>query len=170
MRIRTATEDDINAIHHVADQSWETDYPDILTRETAKEAVHEWYAPEQFAKELRQTRTLLLVAESGETVVGFAHATWSNDQAEGYILRLYVHPEHRQAGIGRELLERTCTELFEQGVDRISAMVLAENDLGNAFYQRFGFKHVDEHETTISGDSYQENRYILEQSSALDVP
>lgn len=169
MTIRTATEDDINAIRHVADRSWETDYPDILSRETAEEAVHEWYAPEQLAEELSRTRTLVLVAESGETVVGFAHATWNDVHTEGYILRLYVHPEHRRANVGRELLERTCTELFEQEVDRISAMVLAENDLGNTFYQRFGFEHVDERETTISGDSYRENRYVLERNSASDV-
>lgn len=162
MPIRAATTDDIDAIRRVAEQSWEIDYPTILTRETVEEVVNDWYASEQLAAELDESRTLVLVAERVETVVGFAHATWSDAEQEGYILRIYVHPDHRGEHVGRELLERTCTALSEQGVERINAMVLAENDAGNAFYDRFGFKPVDERETTIGDDSYRETRYVLD--------
>lgn len=164
MSTRAATEDDIDAIRRVAKRSWETDYPEILTRETIDEAVDDWYAHERLADALVPARSLLLVAERDESVVGFAHATWSNDERQGYILRLYVHPDHRRQGVGHELLERTRDELTAAGVDRINAMVLAENDPGNAFYERFGFEFVDETRTTIGGDSYRENRYALERA------
>jgi ribosomal protein S18 acetylase RimI-like enzyme len=163
MTVREATEDDLGAITRIAEQSWTVDYPDILTRETVEEAVNEWYAADRVAEEFEADQTLLLIAERDESVVGFAHATWNDAEREGYILRIYVHPDHRRKDVGRELLEETRTELSEKGVDRINAMVLAENDPGNAFYERFGFDRVDESETTIGGETYLENRYVLEQ-------
>lgn len=162
MTINQATDDDVEAVRQVAERSWTTDYPEILTRETAEEAVTEWYAPERIAAELEDDRTLVLVAEREGQIVGFAHATWNDDEGEGYVLRIYVDPDRRREGVGRELLEATCQALRERGVDRINAMVLADNDPGNAFYERFGFEYVDERETTVGDEAYRENRYALE--------
>lgn len=162
MSIRTATEDDIDAIRQVAKQSWETDYPEILTRETIEEGFDDWYAREQIADALFPARSLVLVAERDDAVVGFAHATWSSDEREGYILRLYVHPDSRRQNVGHELLNRTRTELASEGVERVNAMVLAENEPGKNFYEQFGFEFVDETQTTIGGNAYRENRYVLE--------
>jgi len=82
MDVRTATRDDTDAIRRVAEQSWKTDYPEILTSETAEEAVTDWYTPEQIAAELDENQTLILVAEREDTVVGFAHATWNDAESE----------------------------------------------------------------------------------------
>lgn len=161
MTIRRATRDDVDAVRRIAERSWRTDYPEILTRETAEEGVAEWYAPDRIAAELDDDRTLVLVAEREGTVVGFAHAAW-NDDGEGYVLRTYVDPDRRREGAGRELLEAACDALRERGVERINATVLAENDPGNAFYRGFGFEYVDERETTIGDGSYRENRYVLD--------
>lgn len=160
MEIRTATDHDIEAIREVAKGSWTTDYPSILTRETAEEAVNDWYAAERLASELRDSRTLVLVADDGG-IVGFTHATWNVIDREGYILRLYVDPDHRRGGVGRALLDRTTTELADAGVETVSAMVLSANEPGRRFYEQFGFEHVDEQQTTIGGRSYPESRYVL---------
>jgi ribosomal protein S18 acetylase RimI-like enzyme len=176
MSIRSATGADVDAVRRVARRSWETDYEDVLTRETATEAVDDWYDPDRIGAELDDDRTLLLVAErtadgeEGEerTVVGFAHATWNEETAEGYILRLYTHPDHRREGVGRALLERTRDELSGRGVERVNAMVLAANDPGAAFYERFGFGFVDERETTIGDESYPESRYALDLDTEAD--
>lgn len=162
MAIRAATEGDLEEIRAVAERSWTTDYPDILTRETAEEAVNDWYALEQLAAEFRDSRTLVLVADREGGVVGFAHATWSDADREGYILRLYVDPDHRRAGLGRELLDRTTAELADAGVRRVNAMVLSANEPGREFYERFGFEHADEQRTTIGGEQYPESRYVLD--------
>lgn len=169
MAIRVASAADIDAIQEIAERSWKTDYPDILTRETASEAVTAWYNAAQLEAELGKARTLLLVAERDGTVAGFSHANWSDIESEGHILRIYVHPDHRREGIGSELLEETCATLATHGVDRIHAMVLTENDPGNTFYDRAGFEFVDERETTIGETTYPENRYVLEQPSDLDT-
>jgi GNAT superfamily N-acetyltransferase len=97
----------------------------VLTRESVEAAVNDWYAPERIESELDAERTTVFVAEQDGTVVGFAHATWNEEEATGYVLRLYVDPDHRRERIGHALLEETCRELTARGVDRIDAMVLS---------------------------------------------
>ena len=91
--------------------------------------------------------------------------TWDVDETDGNILRVYVDPDHRGVGIGSELLEATRDRLFDVGVDRIKAMVLEENDMGNAFYREFGFEKTDTQEIQIGEESYTECTYTLEGSS-----
>ena len=158
MDVRGATDDDREAIRRIAEASWEHDYPGILTRETITEGVGEWYSDRRLSEALDTDGALLLVAERDGDVVGFSHAVW--DGPEGSILRLYVDPDHRRAGIGTQLVERTRVALFAEGVDRIRAMVLAENELGNAFYHDHGFERIEVNETTIGGETYDESVYV----------
>ncbi|WIV68221.1 GNAT family N-acetyltransferase [Natrialbaceae archaeon AArc-T1-2] len=160
MEYREATRGDLEAIGRIARASWEADYPEILSRETAAdEAVEEWYGRETIERELEAPGSVVLVAEDDDEVVGFAHAVVTGGEAT--ILRLYVHPERRREGIGREVLGRTIREADNRAADRITAMVLSENDLGNAFYRSAGFEPVETGETTIGGESYEETTYEL---------
>lgn len=156
---REATSDDVDAIRRVARASWETDYPEILSRESIDAGLDEWYAPEDVEEELERPRTVLYVAEDEGEVAGFAHALWVG--SDGDVLRIYVHPDARGEGLGRALLERARETLIAQDVDRIQAMVLEENEPGNAFYRAFGFERVDTGETTIGDERYRENTYEL---------
>lgn len=159
MNVREATLDDREAIRRVAERSWEHDYPEILSRETIREGVGEWYAEERLAEVLDTDGALLLVAETEEDeIAGFSHSVW--DGTEGSILRLYVDPDHRREGIGTQLVERSRVALFGEGVDRIRAMVLDENELGNAFYLDHGFEKAEKAETTIGGESRAEAVYV----------
>lgn len=167
MTLREATRDDIEGIREVARRSWETDYPGVVSRETAEEGVEEWYAPERLADELGRGRARVLVAEREGEVVGFAHAVW--DDEEGHVLRLYVDPDHRREGVGSRLLERVRDDLFAQGVDRIRAMVLLENDVGNDFYRTFGFEASGRHETRVGDERHPENTYVLEREQVQEV-
>ena len=170
--VREATTDDIEAIRKVARAAWATDYPEILSRETVERGVEEWYEADHVEGQLSGSRTRLFVAceaDDGDEddgdgrVVGFAHAELGRD-GEGYVLRLYVHPDHRGRGSGRRLLERTREDLFAHGAERINGMVLAANEPGNEFYRRFGFERVEDGETTIGGETYREHTYVLERA------
>ena len=162
MPIRDATTDDVDAIQRVAHASWEADYPDILSRESIQSGVDDWYTEALIRDSIIWSQALMLVATRDETVVGFAHATFDPDEHTGTILRVYVDPDHRGHGIGRDLLTETRDRLFEQGVDRLSAMVLAANDVGNEFYRTFGFEHTDTESVQIGDERYDECTYVLE--------
>ncbi|SFK89044.1 Ribosomal protein S18 acetylase RimI [Halogranum rubrum] len=157
--IRRASEDDVEAIRAVARASWTADYPTILSRETAESGVDEWYEPRQLRADLGRPATCVFVAEQDSEVVGFVHALWNRD--EGVVFRIYVGPDHRGAGIGTELVERVRTEMETRGSERLTAMVLTANEVGQGFYESLGFERVDESETTIGGESYGEYSYRL---------
>lgn len=170
MDIRPATVQDIDQIIRVATESWETDYAeDILTSETAEDAATDWYDAERLHAELDEEQTMLSVVDSDADVVGFTHATWSEETGDGYILRLYVHPEYRRAGIGRSLLTHTCHTLASHGIERINAMVLSANDPGVAFYEQFGFEFVDKHETQVGDEVLPESRFVLDAEALTAV-
>lgn len=158
MSVRPATADDIDDVLRVVEASWSTDYPEMLNRENLDEAVNEWYSPETLADELERGDSVVYVATADGDVVGFAHAICRHDR--GHILRVYVAPAARGTGHGRALVERTCEELFERGVDSARAMVLAANEPGNAFYEALGFVATEDGgETEIGGERYEEKVY-----------
>jgi ribosomal protein S18 acetylase RimI-like enzyme len=157
MTIRRATSTDIETIRHIAKESWETDYPNLLSRETIEEGFEEWYAPERIKSELEKDDAILLIGVENNKAVGFAHGIRA--QRTGHILRVYVTPDYRDQGVGSNLLTSTRDALLTRGVDQIQAMVLAENDPGNAFYRAFGFEKIDEQETIVGGKTYSENVY-----------
>jgi ribosomal protein S18 acetylase RimI-like enzyme len=161
MNVRPAITEDIPHIQTIAEHSWETNY-DIVTRETARETVAEWYSEDRLQTDIESDSSLVLVADE-EEVVGFSHSAWSGeedpDARTGTILRLYVDPDQRRSGIGDRLLEETRAALTEHDLERIEAMVLASNEPGNDFYRAADFEQIKTRETVIGGDTYPENVY-----------
>lgn len=157
MSIRTATTADVDGIRRVARDSWESDYPAILSRETVDSGFEEWYGDDQIRQAVTDPLAIVPVAEKDGLIVGFAHAIL--DREEGTILRLYVHPDHRRDGVGTALFSEVESRLGEHDVELLRAMVLAPNDPGNEFYEQLGFEQVDSAETTIGDDTFTENTY-----------
>ena len=162
MHVRDATGSDLEAVREVARASWETDYPDILSRESVEEGFDEWYGPDRLRENLEEPRSELVVAETDGSVVGFAHAFADPEAAT--VLRLYVHPDSRRAGVGRRLFETLFERAEETGVTRLRATALAANDSGENFYRAMGLERVATDETTIAGEAYPEHTFLLEMS------
>ena len=162
MEVRQARPSDVGGILRVAGRSWEADYPDILHRENAADVVTEWYDEAQLRDELDNEDALVLIAGPAGTVAGFGHAVQA--RRVGHILRVYVSPDRRDEGVGRALLAALEKRLREGGAERVQAMVLADNEVGNEFYRSAGFEKIDEDETTIGGETYAENVYRLAES------
>ncbi|WP_435347665.1 GNAT family N-acetyltransferase [Haloarchaeobius sp. HRN-SO-5] len=158
MDYRHATVDDVAAIQRVAERSWDHDYPAILTRESAREAVHDWYSTGQLEHDATAADVRLLVACEDDEVVGFAHGIV--DDETGTLLRVYVDPDHRGKGAGRALVEYSIDEFSTAGVERVEAMVLAENEPGNEFYSALGFELVQRATTTIGDEPHDEHIYL----------
>ena len=60
--------------------------------------------------------------------------------SRGIIDNLYVVPKRRSEGIGSALLEAAESRLANHDVDRIALEVLAANEAGRRFYQRYGYE------------------------------
>ncbi len=76
---------------------------------------------------------------SGELREGsptFSPKTWAS------VDDIYVMPEHRSRGVGRELVRR-CHEWADQrGADGVSLQVAAANERARKLYQELGFREV----------------------------
>ena len=162
MEFREATVDDVEALRGVARRSWARD--PALTRETATTSVEEWYDDRHLRAAVEAADEVVLVAAAdGEAsdgdrdVLGFSHSVV--DLPDGTVLRLYVDPDHRRDGVGTALLDRTREALASRGVERVRGFVLTANEPGNAFYRAAGFERVDEGETVIGGERYDEAVY-----------
>jgi ribosomal protein S18 acetylase RimI-like enzyme len=160
MHVSDATESDVEAVREVARASWETDYPDILSRESVEEGFDEWYGPDRLRENVEEPRSELLVAEADGSVVGFAHAFVDPEAVT--LLRLYVHSDSRGEGVGRDLFEALVDRATEAGADRLRATALAANDPGAAFYRAMGLERVATDETTVAGERYPEHTFLLE--------
>jgi len=164
MDFRHAATEDVPEIIGVAERSWEHDYPDILTRESTREAVTEWYDADRLELDAVAADTGLIVAcedadeDRTGPVIGFVHGVV--DEATGTLLRVYVDPEYRGEGVGRALVEYAIDDFGTRGVQRVEAMVLAANEPGNEFYRSLGFELVQRATTTVGGEPHDENIYL----------
>ncbi len=114
---------------------------DLLTR-VSKVAVRDADGPDGIARFLARNPDLSLVVHENGRLVGFVFC--GNDGRRGYLHHLVVAPSHRGRGIGRALVERCIAALGEQGIVKVHADVLQENDEALRFWRRVGFGRRDD--------------------------
>ncbi|MFD9704707.1 GNAT family N-acetyltransferase [Lentzea sp. NPDC059081] len=129
---------------------------DAVVRLVHELALYE-RAPEQCHLTAEQLHTALFndnpalfghVAEVDGEVVGIAlwflnFSTW--DGVHGiYLEDLYVTPEHRGSGIGRQFLETLAQECVAKGYSRFQWWVLNWNEPSIGFYKKLGAVPMDE--------------------------
>jgi ribosomal protein S18 acetylase RimI-like enzyme len=87
-----------------------------------------------------------IVAESGDTLVGFAHTVFDADPAWGALVdNLHVAHAHARRGIGSRLLALTAAALVEQRPgSRLHLWVLQQNLRAQAFYRACGGQLADQ--------------------------
>jgi len=91
----------------------------------------------------------LIVAESGERIVGSVIAAW--DGWRGSIYRLAVAPSHRHQGLGRLLLQEAEDRLSEAGAIRSQAIVVETDAQATAFWQASGWEQQAERLRFVKG-------------------
>ncbi len=137
--LRPASPEDAPQIHRliVALATYERE-PDAVVVTPATLAA-------QLASERPPFECLLALAE--HEVVGFAlyfhnYSTWRG-QPGLYLEDLFVEPEQRGRGIGRELLAELARIAVARGCARMEWMVLDWNEPAIAFYRRLGATPFD---------------------------
>lgn len=166
MELRDASPADAEAIAAVARASWHEAYDELVGAETVDSTVDRWYDPESLRETIAAAagadsavtgeETVFLVAEREGAIRGFANAGPAPDsengpEADAFLARLYVHPDHWGAGIGTALTRRLARRLRDAGYERVWLEVFAENDPGRGFYESLGFERVGSERETFGG-------------------
>lgn len=126
------------------------DYPElILVWEASVRATHDFLQEEdiQFYKPLILNEYLkavdLYCVKNNDTIAGFMGLS------ESSIEMLFIHPDFRGSGIGKNLLQFAVNELKVNKVD-----VNEQNDQALGFYLKMGFKVVNRSELDGMGKPY----------------
>lgn len=107
--------------------------------------------PEELAQvleqrlQLAQGQSLMLVADSGRQLVGYAAVHWIPflvlPGPEGYLSELFVHPAYRGQGLGQQLLAAIEQAAVESGVYRLGLVNLKDRlSYQRGFYSDLGWQ------------------------------
>jgi len=88
--------------------------------------------------ELLVTRSHSVVAEAAGSVVGYAIS--DTVDGAGYLIRLAVHPDHRQRGLGSRLLSDCLDHCMSRGVSKVVLNTQESNSASLQLYEGFGFQ------------------------------
>lgn len=155
--VRPAELDDIPDIRRVARAAWHAAYDDVFGADAVDAMVEEGYDDAVLTEMIDLDEVGLFVATRDGAVVGYASCGMTSPAGIGD-LDVYVHPDHWGEGIGTKLLEHGEDHLREVGTMTVRDEVLAENDVGNAFY-RDRFETAGQRTVAFGGEERAVNVY-----------
>ncbi|WP_435125168.1 GNAT family N-acetyltransferase [Halobaculum sp. D14] len=177
MQIREARRGDAAAVASLARTAWHAAYGDFLSAEAIDATVDAWYDPSELRRDISGDGTFLVAdadaashgdeqesavsaADSDDaddaSLVGFGHARYSSGVGNVVLRRLYVHPDEWGCGVGTALLGELARRFRADGHSRLSAVVLAENDVGLSFYDSHAFEEIGRQTTSFAGEEHDE--------------
>lgn len=143
MWIRTASKDDIDAIHDLLVETWHSTFDDIIGRNNVDQLILRDCAPELLKKYLNKPSSEYIVADDGETLHGVAYAVQGavkGDSELAVLFQLAVRPESQRQGIGERLL----IELEEAfpAARKIRVTVQHQNEKAISFFTAQGYQKL----------------------------
>ncbi|MCM3758067.1 GNAT family N-acetyltransferase [Sporosarcina aquimarina] len=155
--IRNMKAEDTQQLQEVAKISWNATYEGIIPYEVQERFLSSAYSNEMLARRLNHS--MMLVAEQGGILVGFANFSPVNDDGESELAAIYLHPDYQGSGIGTALLQEGIVQI--KNVKKIYITVEKENLIGKAFYDAKGFTLIDQFEEDFDGHMMQSVRMML---------
>lgn len=151
MKIRQATPDDCAALARVQVDSYRTAYAGIFPQEVLDGFTYD--EQEQDWRDLlaSDTKDILLVAEVGGGIAGYALGRPGPTGIAAYdseLVAVHVRREFQGQGAGSRLVAAVAQALEAQGCRSLMLWVLADNP-ARRFYERLGGRLLDETQTTL---------------------
>lgn len=151
-------QDLIPTLRQLAREIWDEHYIKILSQEQIDYMLDLFYSTEKIKSEIEEGVIWEILMEE-EKPIGYLACKIEPEKL--YISKIYLKAETRRKGLGKFLLSRAI-ELAEQNDKKaIYLNVNKYNADSIAFYERNGFKKVDEGVFDI-GNGYVMDDYILE--------
>ena len=102
-----------------------------------------WTREQVTAEFSRRNGVCLVIADKNDNIpLGWCCAGMVNPEAE--LLKIAVHPDHRQGGLGSRLLQELNLLLCSQQVHTLFLEVRSQNRAAVSFYGKHGFQQVGE--------------------------
>ena len=183
MNVETAQPADAAEIASVARRAWHAAYGEFLSADAIDATVDEWYAPASLRRTIDREESVFVVAADDDAagdggdverardgqIVGFLNAGYSESVGNVVLSRIYALPDYWGSGIGTAMLGCVARRLVEAGYDRISAVVLADNEVGRSFYDARAFEEIGRQTTTFGGEEHEELIVAADLAELTDI-
>jgi GNAT superfamily N-acetyltransferase len=162
MKLITATEQDIPLIQNLARRSWENAYADILSNEQMEYMLSEMYSQSELGKHFKDSNYhyYLIMDEHTNSFEGFIGYEHHYEENTTKLHRIYLVPESKGKGFGKEALQFLNRKVSESGDRRIILNVNKNND-ARRFYESQGYRVYDDGVFDI-GNGFVMDDYLME--------
>lgn len=132
--VRDAGPDDVVAICRFGEAHIRPHYAPLIGAAAADEQVRNWWNETHVGAAVAEG--LVVVAEDDGQLVGVGQR--GRRGADHVVYKLYIHPQHRGRGLGRQLIDGLTRQL-PADADRLYIEHFVANERAGAFYEREGF-------------------------------
>ncbi|GEN69119.1 MULTISPECIES: GNAT family N-acetyltransferase [Chryseobacterium] len=141
MKLIEAMVKDIPLIQDLARRSWENAYADILSAEQMEYMLAEMYSETEIENHLQNPdyHYYLIQDENNSSFEGFIGYEHDYEPQTTKLHRIYLVPESKGKGFGKEALQFLNLKVAENGNERIILNVNKYNSARN-FYESQGYK------------------------------
>ncbi|MBC7888382.1 MAG: GNAT family N-acetyltransferase [Ferruginibacter sp.] len=161
MEVKKVGAESIPIVQSLVTITWPFTYKEILSAAQLSYMLQLIYSAESLQNQIEKQGHQFILGSDDKAAVGFA-SYGSKNAASPAIFKLhkiYIDPGHQGKGIGKILLDYILHDIKLAGSRELELNVNRHNKaLG--FYQRFGFKIIDEQDIPI-GNGYFMNDYIM---------
>ena len=98
------------------------------------------WSQQSIASELHNPLSLWLVAQEGQTLLGYVGSQTCLDETD--MMNIAVSPTSRRQGVARALIEALVSALRERGSKQLTLEVRASNGPARQLYESLGFLQV----------------------------
>lgn len=154
--IRATTLDDISIIQQIAKVSWNDTYQNIIPDDIQTLFLEKAYSPMMIVKRIE--KTIFLIAEYEGNPIGFANFTYTDEDGDAELTAIYVLPEYKHSGYGKELLLAGLNHM--PAGRQLFVYVESENNNARRFYENFGFECLEEFDEYFEGHPLSTAKYV----------
>lgn len=105
-----------------------------------RECFADPWSQQSIASELHNPLSLWLVAQQGQTLLGYVGSQTCLDETD--MMNIAVFPASRRQGVARALIEALVSALRERGSKQLTLEVRASNGPARELYESLGFLQV----------------------------
>lgn len=105
-----------------------------------RECFADPWSQQSIASELHNPLSLWLVAQEGQTLLGYVGSQTCQDETD--MMNIAVFPASRRQGVAKALIESLVSALRERGSKQLTLEVRASNGPARQLYESLGFLQV----------------------------
>lgn len=159
LHITPATTSDILLIQELTSKIWPQTYAAIISKDQIEYMMEMMYSEPSLIKQFTEGCNYILIHEN-EKAIGFA--SYQQQDATIYKLdKIYILKSQQGKGIGKLVIDYILDTIKNKGGGLLKLQVNRQNINAKLFYERIGFKVIDEANFDI-GNGYFMNDYIME--------